>query len=165
MISRRGLVAAGIGLLALSGCDGGSAEDAATTVSVRSVAGTGDVLVNTDGRALYTTDQETGGKVVCTSADCLAVWIPLTVADSNKPTGPDELSDKLATVDRPDGKRQVTYEGKPIYTFALDRDPGVVNGNGVSDTFAGTKFTWHAVTTSGTAPTSAPTSGDDGYGY
>jgi Secreted repeat of unknown function len=49
----------------------------------------------------------------------------------------------------------VIYQGKPLYTFTLDNSAGHAGGNGVTDSFAGMTFTWHAATV-GTAPSTAP---------
>jgi len=50
---------------------------------------------------------------------------------------------------------QVTYDGKPLYTFTLDSQPGELTGNGVTDQFGGTQFTWHAAFTTGGASSSS----------
>jgi hypothetical protein len=49
--------------------------------------GVGDVLVDADGAALYTADQERDGKVRCTTA-CAEIWIPLTLPAGGVPSGP-----------------------------------------------------------------------------
>jgi predicted lipoprotein with Yx(FWY)xxD motif len=60
---------------------------------------------------------------------------------------------------------QLTFEGKPLYTFKLDTGPGQNKGNNLTDEFDGTTFVWHAATTTA-APTSAPSSsGGPDYGY
>jgi predicted lipoprotein with Yx(FWY)xxD motif len=159
----------GAGLLAAAACsssDGSSgappASGGGTTVAVRSVAGTGDVLTDAKGRALYTTDQEAGGKVVCTTSDCLAIWTPVLVADG-KPTGPASISAKLGTVTRPDGKMQVALDGRPLYTFTFDHSAGEVSGNGTKDSFNGTDFTWHVATPSGISQSQAPAPASSSY--
>ena len=52
----------------------------------------------------------------------------------------------LSTVKRPDGRSQVAYKGGPLYTFAQDRKPGDMKGNGFKDV-----GTWRVVTVSGQA--------------
>ena len=47
-------------------------------------------------------------------------------------------------ITRPDGTKQVTDDGKPLYTFTED-SKGKVTGNDFSDDFNGQQFTWHAV--------------------
>lgn len=74
----------------------------------------------------------------------------------------------LATMKRSDtGAEQLTFEGKPLYTFKLDTAAGEAKGNNFSDAFSGVDFTWHAAApTAAAAPTKAPSSSDGGgYGY
>lgn len=55
---------------------------------VATVDRVGDVLVDSQGDALYSPDQETGGKVLCTDA-CASIWIPLTLpAGEHRPDPP-----------------------------------------------------------------------------
>lgn len=152
--------------VAIAGCasstttSGGSAARA-TTVSARQIAGTGSVLVDAKGAALYAPDQERGGTIRCMGG-CTSVWKPLTLAGGT-PTGPG----KLGVVTRPDGSRQVTANGRPLYSFAPER-PGTVSGNGARDAFGGRHFTWHVVKANGTASTAAPKpapASGGGYGY
>jgi predicted lipoprotein with Yx(FWY)xxD motif len=153
--------------LGLAACGGGSDSAASAgstdTVSVASVDGVGDVLVDSRGDALYSPDQETGGKVLCTDS-CAAVWVPLTVSAGTEPTGSSDLSQKLGVVMRPDGASQVTYGGKPLYTFAEDSAPRTVTGNGASDSFGGKTFTWHVAAT-GPVSGGSTSTGGGGYGY
>lgn len=95
------------------------------------------ILVTTGGRTLYSLSAETGGRFVCT-ANCLTVWRPLSLAAGVKPLGPV----RLGTIERPEGKVQVTYRGKPLYTFSGDAKPGQANGEGIKDV-----GTWHAAVT------------------
>jgi predicted lipoprotein with Yx(FWY)xxD motif len=138
------LLAAGVGvaiaIAATTGSSGGSIRGRAT-VSVKHLAGVGTVLVDTKGRALYKNDEEHGGNVLCTGA-CLSFWKPLIVATT--PTASSSLPGKLAVVTRADGRRQVTYNAKPLYTFTLDK-PGKVTGDGFKDSFGRHKFAWHVV--------------------
>jgi predicted lipoprotein with Yx(FWY)xxD motif len=156
--------------LVVAGCGGSgsgstntSAAAPAPTVSAKQLAGLGAVLVDDHGRALYTPDQEKGGKIRCTGG-CLTFWDPLTTGAS-APTGGSDVTGKLATIRRSDGTRQVTYKGMPLYRFTQDPGPGQVTGNDFKDAFGGTSFTWHAVTTSGLAGSSAPSSSPMGNGY
>jgi predicted lipoprotein with Yx(FWY)xxD motif len=150
--------------------DGGATAAAmgsgAETVSVDSVADAGDVLVDADGAALYTPDQEASGKIECASADCTEIWMPVTVSGES-PTGSSDIQDTLGTLKRPDGDTQVTFDGKPLYTFT-EEGPGEVTGEGFEDTFDGTHFVWHVVTPTGAASgggggDSSGSSSDSGY--
>jgi predicted lipoprotein with Yx(FWY)xxD motif len=95
------------------------------------------ILTTIGGRTLYTLSAETKGTFIC-KGGCLAAWHPLYVAAGVKPTGPV----KLGTIKRPDnGRRQVTFRGRPLYTFDGDERAGDANGEGFRDV-----GTWHAAT-------------------
>jgi predicted lipoprotein with Yx(FWY)xxD motif len=119
------------------------------------------VLVDAKGRALYRSEQERRGMVLCTGA-CLSFWQPLTVSGTS--TKGSSLVGKLAVVRRPDGRRQVTDNGRLLYTFKLDK-PGSVTGDGFEDAFGGQKFTWHVVRPVGAASSSGTTSTTPTYTY
>jgi len=164
-------VAAGLLLLAACGSGGGTSSassprpsSAATTVTIGHAGGM-SVLATSSGRTLYSSDQE-NGKVLCTSGACNAIWSPLTVAAHQKPTATGGVAAELTTMKLADGADQVAFEGHPLYTFSLDHGAGEVNGNGESDSFDGTDFTWHAATPSGhvNAAPSSPSSSSSPYG-
>jgi predicted lipoprotein with Yx(FWY)xxD motif len=168
------LVLAAAVLLALAACGGGSDSSAGgstsssgATVSSQMVDGVGRVLVDSQGAALYAADQEADGTVVCTGS-CTSIWEPLTVSDGT-PTAGDGLDGELGVMTRPDGSRQVTFDGRLLYTFAEDGDAGTVTGNGVADSFDGKAFTWHVATPTGISTSNANSSSssddDSGYGY
>lgn len=95
------------------------------------------VLTANNGLTLYTLSAEKHGTFIC-KGSCLKDWHPLVVAKGVKPTGPVALG----TVKRPDnGRRQVTFEGRPLYTFDDDAKKGDANGEGFKDV-----GTWHAAT-------------------
>lgn len=94
------------------------------------------VLTNTRGLTLYSLSVEKNGKFICTGS-CTATWFPLIVARGTTPKGPV----KLGTVRRPEGKIQVTFKGRPLYTFDGDHAKGQTKGEGFKDV-----GTWHAVT-------------------
>jgi predicted lipoprotein with Yx(FWY)xxD motif len=93
------------------------------------------VLTANNGLTLYSLSAEKNGRFVC-KGSCLRDWHPLVVAAGVKPTGPVPLG----TVKRPDnGMRQVTFEGRPLYTFDEDSKKGDAKGEGIEDV-----GTWHA---------------------
>jgi predicted lipoprotein with Yx(FWY)xxD motif len=104
------------------------------------------VLTNLKGHSLYSLSAETNGRFICTGA-CLATWHPLVVPAGVRPTGPV----RLGTIVRPDGRTQVTYKGRPLYSFAGDMKSGDVNGEGIKDV-----GTWHAAVTGKIAPAPQP---------
>lgn len=104
------------------------------------------VLTNTRGRTLYSLSAETKGRFICTGA-CASTWRPLVVPAGVKPTGPV----KLGTIERPDGRTQVTFKGRPLYSFSGDSKAGAVNGEGIKDV-----GTWHAAVTARATPQPEP---------
>jgi predicted lipoprotein with Yx(FWY)xxD motif len=168
-------IAAGLLVLAACGSGGGTASatspasSSGTTVTVRDAGGM-SMLATSTGRTLYSSDQEQG-KVLCQSGDCTAVWAPLTVSAGQAPTASAGLTHDLTTVKRSDGTRQVAFDGRPLYTFSFDHSIGQVNGDGQTDSFDGTDFTWHAAvapTGATSSPSSSPSSGSSSggrYGY
>jgi predicted lipoprotein with Yx(FWY)xxD motif len=153
--------------LALGACgdDDTEAENtgAEATVAVESVDGVGEVLVDARGAALYTADQEADGSVRCTAA-CAADWLPLAAPSSGEPTADPDVEGKLGVTERPDGSRQVTLDGVPLYRFADDGGPGVVSGDGLSDRFAGELFSWQVAAPGAAEPASEPSDSADPYG-
>ena len=151
----------------------GNAAAASSTVSSRQLSGIGKVLVNGSGLTVYRvkTPAETNGHIKCTGS-CTSFWLPVTASTASMSAS--SLPGKLGMVHRPGGQTQLTYNGRPLYTFKLDTAPGQAHGNNYTDSFNGTSFTWQAVTASGQpagggggAATSSPSSssGSGGYGY
>ena len=152
------VAAAAVGVAIAVAATGG---ENASTVSVKQISGHGKLLVDAKGRALYRSEQERGGMVLCKGA-CLSFWQPLTVAGA--PTKSNSLVGKLGVVKRPDGRRQVTDNGRLLYSFKLDK-PGHVTGDGFKDAFGGQKFTWHLVRPAGASSSSGTTTTMPAYTY
>ncbi|MGE5407366.1 MAG: hypothetical protein ACM3NV_02025 [Syntrophothermus sp.] len=111
------------------------------------------ILTTIGGHTLYSLSAETKGRFICVNAGCLADWRPLVVAKGVRPKGPVALGTRL----RPDGRRQVTFKGLPLYSFTGDLHKGEANGEGIMDV-----GTWHAAITgplvTRTEPQPQPTS-------
>jgi len=137
-----------------------AAASPATTVALAKVSGVGQVLVDSKGFALYSPKQDSSKMIRCTGS-CTAIWVPLTVKGS--PTGDSSVAGKLGTVTRPDGRKQVTFDGKPLYTFVEDSSPKTVNGDGASDQFGGVHFNWKVASVGKTTPSSGGSGGSGGY--
>jgi predicted lipoprotein with Yx(FWY)xxD motif len=144
-----------------------NAAAGSAAVSSRQLSGIGAALVNGSGMTIYTpkAPAETNGNIKCTGS-CLSFWIPVTASSVNPGSG--GLPGKLGTIQRPDGKTQLSYNGRPLYTFRLDKAVGQDHGNNFTDKFNGTTFTWQVVTTSGKpagagSPAPAPSYSQPGY--
>jgi len=166
-------VAAAAGLLAACGSTGTPAAGGGTAhppgashsvvVSARKLPGVGTVLVNRSGKTIYSPQQEAHGKILCTGS-CLAFWFPVP-AGAGAVKAPSGVTGALGTIRRPDGQTQLTYNGKPLYTFRLDQAPGQVHGNNFTDHFGSTSFTWRAITTSGSPAGTGQQGNGGGYTY
>jgi predicted lipoprotein with Yx(FWY)xxD motif len=134
------------------------------TISQRSIQGVGNVLVSQMGMTLYSPEQEADGHILCTAA-CTRFWHPLLISKGAKsPTKGPGVPGKLAIVDRPDGTKQATFDGKPLYQFVEDGSPGDTKGNDFQDTFGGNQFSWQVVTV-GKAPSANGSGLQDHGGY
>jgi predicted lipoprotein with Yx(FWY)xxD motif len=113
-------------------------------VSVENVDGT-DVLVDSEGRTLYTAEQEAGGRVLCTRS-CTSDWNP--VIASGEDAEAVEVDAELGVIDRPDGTEQLALEERPLYAFTQE-EAGQLTGDGLVDEFEGTEFEWTAAVVGG----------------
>lgn len=126
----------------------------AVTVSAKSVAGVGTVLVNSKGQTLYMLTSEKGGKITCTDDNgCTKVWpdTELPKGTTSATAGSGIQASLLGTVKNSAGDLYVTYHGWPLYTYTGDSGPGQANGEGIT-AFGGT---WYALSTSGNPVTSS----------
>jgi predicted lipoprotein with Yx(FWY)xxD motif len=115
------------------------------------------ILVTADGQVLYFNDQDTPFAAACVST-CAEVWRPLTVPASKTVSLGPGVDGIVSTIQRPNGRVQVTYAGHPLYTYSVDAI-GHVTGNGLIDAYGGRAYSWHAVTAGGqplTSPSAAP---------
>ena len=127
----------------------------------------GGHLTNAAGNALYYVEGDTDGSK-CTGP-CLQSWPPVVIADAQPTGAPGMQGAQIATITRPEGTRQVTFNGHPLYRYAADAGAGATNGDGVKDKFG----TWHVATAQmaagahagmdhGTTGSSAPATGSPG---
>jgi len=132
--------------VALFAPNAGAAQSKRVAKQTPSASLNRNVLANLQGRTLYTLSAEKNGRFICTGT-CLSAWRPLLIAAATKPLGPVPLG----TVKRPEGKTQVTYKGRPLYSFSGDSKAGDANGEGITDV-----GTWHAATTANPVPLPEP---------
>jgi predicted lipoprotein with Yx(FWY)xxD motif len=136
------------------------------TIEVRQDGMYGSVL-EVDGRSVYlfTPDPAGGAGTACLEG-CIANWPAVLVPDGTEPVTGAGLTGSLTTFERPDGGRQVAYEGHPLYFFVGDAAPGDTAGQGVNDV-------WFLVTPAGDAaavgggatPAPQESESDDPYDY
>ena len=136
--------------LAASGCGGSSTSSSSSTstpassttpgtsgtstvqVSTKNASGLGVVLVDSQGRTLYSFVPDKHSKVTCVGA-CAAVWPPLKLASGQTPVaGGQATSSMLGSDPDPAGGRVVTYNGWPLYTYVADTAPGAVTGQALN---------------------------------
>lgn len=147
-------VALAIGaMLAVAAAPAGASQTGRTPVISKTVVKKAEnatlqetVLTSLKNRTLYTLSAELHGRFICTGG-CLATWHPIVIARNVHPLGPT----RLGKVKRPDGRFQVTYKGRPLYTFGGDARAGDANGEGIKDV-----GTWHAASLGKISPHPEP---------
>jgi predicted lipoprotein with Yx(FWY)xxD motif len=151
-----------------AGTSSPASSSSALTVSAKSVAGVGTVLVNGQGQTLYMLTSEKGGKITCTDDNGCTKILPdteLPKGVTSATAGSGIQSSLLSTVKNSAGELYVTYGGWPLYTFSGDSAPGQAKGEGITS-FGGT---WYVLGTSGNPVTSSnsqsgsTSSGSGGY--
>jgi predicted lipoprotein with Yx(FWY)xxD motif len=92
----------------------------------------GKILVDQKGLALYFNKADEPSRWACTGA-CLVTWPPLLLPRGEAMAQLNSDISGLGVVSGPKG-RQVTWHGKPLYTFIHD-SPGTVKGEGIAHTW------------------------------
>jgi predicted lipoprotein with Yx(FWY)xxD motif len=144
LLASAALVIAGAALaLAVPSGARPAASQATSTLTVRN-SPYGRVLFDGRGKALYAfTRDPKGGKSRCYGA-CATAW-PVYFAKGTLRAGKGVQRRLLGMTVRRDGKRQVTYAGRPLYYYVGDRSPGQIRCQNVTE-FGGT---WLVVRASG----------------
>ncbi|MFI6862830.1 hypothetical protein ACIBKZ_23545 [Streptomyces sp. NPDC050421] len=145
----------------LGGCSdgGGSSGSASATPSATgtSASGTvasassplGTILVDGEGRTLYLWEADTTSRPTC-DGDCAKSWPPVTI--TGKPVaGTGAKAGLLGTTTRDDGRKEITYNGHPLYRYAGDTNAGDTNGQGANAFGAA----WYVLDTAGNKITKA----------
>ena len=107
----------------------------------------GPIVVDGKGMSVYyyTKDVKDSGKSACTGG-CLDAWPPvLATADTPAVDG---VTGTVGTIATPDGKKQLTINGMPVYLYAKDLAAGDITGQGVGGV-------WYLVAPSGDMITAA----------
>ena len=119
-----------------------SRESAAATLTVKS-SSYGRVLFDGRGYVLYAFTRDASGRSACYGA-CAKAW-PVYFSKGGLKAGKGVNRSLLGTTKRRDGRRQVTYAGRPLYYYVNDRKPGQILCQNVAE-FGGT---WLVVRPSG----------------
>lgn len=112
----------------------------------------GTIIVDGQGMTVYFYDPDKAGEKTSTcTGQCIANWPAVTTASASPSvTG---VSGNVGTIATPDGKKQITLDGLPLYTFAGDQAAGDTKGQGLQGI-------WWVVSSDGSKITSS-----NGGGY
>ena len=122
-----------------------TAASSATTTSLQFMtnATLGKILTDGKGMTLYQFATDKKDTSACTG-QCATTWPPLTA--SAAPAAPAGDSGTIGLITRPDGTKQVTYNGLPLYGYSKDTKQGDTTGQGVGGL-------WKVVQSGNSAPT------------
>lgn len=91
------------------------------------------LLADSRGNTLYVFDVDQAGKSAC-NATCAEIWPPYLITDEEAKS----LKAPYGTVLRDNKKVQLTRDGRPLYTYALDRGYADDSGDGIGEV-------WHYI--------------------
>ena len=134
---------------------GSSSSGSGDTVMVADNPTLGNILVDSNGMTLYLFTKDNGTTTACTGI-CAVNWPALTNSAPTAGSGAD--ASLLGTT--PD-TNQVTYNGHLLYTFAKDKNPGDINGEGLLGAWYAVSPTGEPVMPAGAA--ASPTQSSNGY--
>ena len=160
------LVAAGALLLAAcqnagSGSTAPSSGGAAIDVTVSHTAA-GDSLAGAGGMTLYILTTDTTNTSTCTSGGCATTW-PAFKGDGSQVQAGVGVTGTFGTATWPDGTKQVTHNGQPLYYYSGDNAAGDSNGQGSNGTWFIAPVGATASTASGGAQASSTPNNAPGY--
>ena len=125
-----------------SGASGSSGT--AVIVSTKHAKGLGTILASGSKHlTVYLFEADHGTTPTCTGT-CEQVWPPVKTSGQASTAG-EATAAHLGTTTRPDGTKQVTYNGHPLYFYAKDGDSGDAYGQGIKSFGAD----WYALKPSG----------------
>ena len=115
---------------------------ASSAIDVRRTS-LGKILVDGNGRTLYLFEADKPNMSNCSGA-CLSIWPAFTSQGKPQAHG-GALAAKIGTISTGNGKKQVTYNGHPLYYYAADQNSGDTTGQGLKQFGAA----WYVLATSG----------------
>jgi predicted lipoprotein with Yx(FWY)xxD motif len=133
-----------------------AASGGGTALKMTTINGTA-VVTNAKGMTTYWFVPDTSTTSKCTGS-CATYWPPVT----GPATAGSGVTGTLGTITRPDGTKQATYDGHPLYTYVGDTAAGQATGNGKNLSGG----VWYEMTVSGAKPaTSGGGTSTSGSGY
>jgi predicted lipoprotein with Yx(FWY)xxD motif len=102
-----------------------------------------EVVTNSKGFTLYWFAPDTSTTSKCTGS-CATYWPPV----KGPATAGAGVTGTLGTITRPDGTKQATYDGHPLYSYVGDTAPGQAKGNALNLSGG----LWYEMTVSGATP-------------
>jgi predicted lipoprotein with Yx(FWY)xxD motif len=106
------------------GAGGAGGGQNGNVLSTQNIDG-GPAVVTSNGHAVYEFSGDTVPDQSTCTGGCAAIWPPV-----RPPSG--ALASPWSSFQRSDGSMQLAYQGKPLYTFVQDTQPGEGSGNGVN---------------------------------
>lgn len=141
-MSTRARILAGAAALPLvvAGCSSNAKSPAAGPATSASVmvsgalgiahTSIGSVLTDAHGRTIYRFAPDAMGHSTCT-ATCASYWPPVPApAGAASPGG--SVTATVGSITRPDGTKQLTVDGYPVYTYVGDKSAGATSGQGLN---------------------------------
>jgi predicted lipoprotein with Yx(FWY)xxD motif len=142
-----GILAVGASTTAVVGSAAAAPSAHASRAAKVQLRGTslGKVLVDSSGFTLYRFTKDRSNKNTCmTTSECPGTW-PALSTTSTPTAGPGVKASLLSTIRLPNGSKQVTYAGHPLYRYATASERAETVYVGAS-MFGGI---WYAVNASG----------------
>lgn len=121
------------------------------TITVRE-GEAGTYLVDGSGTTVYLYTKDEPGVSNCYDK-CIEAW-PAVLGQPTAGSGVE--ASKLGTIERKNGKTQVTYAGHPLYYYVKDKAPGQTTGQGVGGV-------WYLVSPDGSAIKPSSDTNSGGY--
>ena len=106
-----------------------------TTVLIVMHSNLGWVMAKANGLVVYTFGKDSKGAPPTCTGSCAAVWAPVTGVPKAGPA--DTFPGTFGVVTGADGKKVITYDGYPLYTF-VGAPPLSTKGNGLEGA-------WHVI--------------------
>ena len=127
------LATAAVTVTAAASAAGAHKPNPVVEIGTAKIPKLGTVLVNGAGHVLYMFQPDDHAKVVC-SRSCQKIWPPVVAPRTGVAHARYGAKQSLIGSDRNpiDGKRIVTYDGWPLYTYVLDTGRHQDNGQNIA---------------------------------